>query len=89
MNNSNSTHVCAFCSRTGGDWVLTVGKDAYRVHKGCAYKLAAHAPEGVTSKVTPSDDLRRKWRAEAREREARAFWAEKFKAAQNARMGTV
>lgn len=83
-----SNHVCVFCGSKGSrgaDWVLKIGNDSYRVHKPCGEKLAAHAPEGLSPKLSSSEELRREWQAERQRREAEAFWAEKFKAAQAAR----
>ena len=75
-------HVCSFCRSTGkngADWLLKVpGEADRRVHKPCGEKAVAGAPQGVKATITPSPELRAKWRAERDERAARSFWTEKF-----------
>lgn len=77
----DNPHVCVFCGNTGSRgalWVLEVGGNTNRVHKPCGETLAKHAPEGVSTKLVPSRELRSEWRAEREQREARAFWEKKF-----------
>ena|SRR3989344_2361215 len=79
---------CAFCGNTGhrgAQWILKTPVREARVHKPCGDKLVAAAPKGVEVKLTPSPELKAQWRKERDERSTRAFWAEKFQKAQEAK----
>ncbi len=74
---------CTICKRAGAMWFLCVDKDAQRlVHKPCGDRVVKMAPEGSIVKIIPSAQLRKQWDEERRERDARAFWTEKFKDAE-------
>lgn len=79
---TNQQHVCTFCRNTGkmgAEWLLSVpGEGDRRVHKPCGEKAVAMAPQGVKARLSPSPELKVRWQAERDERDARAFWAEKF-----------
>lgn len=77
--NGNAEVHCAVCKRPGARWGMRVdGGPRHTVHKPCGKRVAAVAPEGRKVKIFPTDELRREW-------DARDFWADKFKEAQEKR----
>lgn len=65
---------CTVCRRSGARHVMRVGHERFMVHKPCGARTREQAPEGVTVKVYPSEELKREW-------DAQAFWKDKFQKA--------
>jgi len=72
-------HNCDLCRKPKASWLAKASNGrSWLVHRSCGRTLEAEAPEGVTVKVVPGEELKRQWAAKGREKRrqnrARQLW---------------
>lgn len=76
--------VCRTTGKHGAEWLAVIGSAKDSVHRPCGERLVEHAKQHGEpgARLIRSEALRQKHKAEAQERQVKAFWAEKFQKAE-------